>query len=60
MLVITVSMVCCSCIPPAPSCSDDTTVHVTLMNGSDTQFVVPNIGVCPNGMANEPHHFVNT
>jgi len=59
-LVAVMGAMCCSCIPPASMCNDETTVHLTLVNGSTTQLVVPNIGVCPNGMENEPHHFVAT
>ncbi len=34
------------------------TVRIKLVNTSETQFVRPNIGVCPNGMALPPHHFM--
>lgn len=49
-----------SCLLPAGTCTDETTVWIKLANDSATQYVAPNIGICPNGMASQPHHFVAT
>jgi len=38
--------------------SDGTIVRIRLINDSVTQYVAPNLGVCPNGMASTPHYFV--
>jgi hypothetical protein len=41
-----------------PNADDEASVRVTLVNGSSTQYVSPNLGVCPMGMATPPHYFV--
>lgn len=35
-------------------------VRIKVVNDSVRQFVSPVIAVCPNGIQNEPHHFVQT
>lgn len=43
----------------SPCQLDETnTVRIRLVNNSETQYVSPNLGVCPNGMSQSPHHFV--
>jgi hypothetical protein len=39
---------------------EEALVQITLVNESETQTVAPNLGVCPNGMASEPHYFVDS
>ncbi len=43
---------------PAPSDSTDV-IRIYLVNDSNTHYVSPNLGVCPNGMGFTPHYFVN-
>jgi len=33
-------------------------VRIKLVNDSERQFVSPNVAVCPNGITDPPHHFV--
>ena len=49
-----------TCSVPVVTCEDDEQIVIKLVNNSTTQSVAPNIGVCPNGMASQPHHFVST
>jgi hypothetical protein len=38
----------------------DPFVRIKVVNDSVRQTVSPNIAVCPNGIENDPHHFVQT
>jgi hypothetical protein len=49
----------CADLFPFLACGEESVVEIRLMNDSATQFVAANLGVCPNGMANEPHYFVD-
>jgi hypothetical protein len=42
----------------APNAEPQGIVQITLANDSATQYVAPNLGVCPQGMATLPHYFV--
>jgi hypothetical protein len=47
---------------PAPDGQDDShpnTLTITLFNDSCGTYISPKFGVCPNGMTEEPHHFVD-
>ena len=35
-------------------------VQIRFVNDSATETVAPNVGVCPNGMASEPHYFLDS
>jgi len=48
---------CLEWLSPGPT--EVGTVQVRLINDSSTQYVAPNLGVCPYGMATPPHYFVN-
>lgn len=43
----------------AGSCDETSSVRIRLVNTSADQFVAPNVGVCPNGMAASPHYFAH-
>jgi len=49
-----------TCIQLFTPCTEDAMVTVRLINDSATQTVSPNLGFCPNGMADVPHLFVST
>jgi hypothetical protein len=49
-----------TCLQLLTPCTEDAMVTVRLINDSATQSVSPNLGFCPNGMANVPHHFVSS
>ena len=38
---------------------DASSVRVYLINDSTTQYVAPNLGLCPQGLANPPHSFLD-
>jgi len=47
---------------PGPADQDappPTAIKITLFNDSCGTYLAPKFGVCPNGMTQEPHHFVN-
>jgi hypothetical protein len=48
----------CTDLFPLPGCGDDARVQIKLINDSTSRYVAPNLGICPNGMASQPHHFV--
>ncbi|MFH1420234.1 MAG: hypothetical protein ABII12_18330 [Planctomycetota bacterium] len=62
VVVTALAAVClgATCIQVFFPCDDATTVTIRLINDSETQTVAPNLGLCPNGMANQPHYFVST
>jgi hypothetical protein len=45
---------------PVLACGDGSVVEIRLVNESDTEYVAGNLGVCPNGMAVEPHYFIDS
>ncbi len=49
-----------TCVQFLAPCGETSTVTVKLINDSSTDTVAPNLGFCPNGMANQPHYFVST
>ncbi|MFH1748839.1 MAG: hypothetical protein ABIG44_17535 [Planctomycetota bacterium] len=57
--LIALSIAGCTCLFPTSTCTAATGVTIRLINDSATQHVVPNLGICPNGMAYTPHYFVN-
>ena len=59
-LIVLPAVAGCPGLWPVTPPTGDETVQVRLINDSATQYVAPNLGVCPNGMANQPHHFVET
>ena len=48
----------CPGLMPDPPPRDEAMVQIRLVNDSETKYVAPNLRVCPNGMANDPHHMV--
>jgi len=47
-----------TCLQSLFPCSEETMVTVRLINDSTSQYVAPNLGFCPLGMATQPHFFV--
>lgn len=41
----------------AGACDEGSSARIRLVNASADQYVAPNVGVCPNGMAAAPHYF---
>ena len=58
-LTLAVTVMGSTCTYVFPPCQGDSTVVIVLANDSTTQFVSPSLGVCPNGMAAQPHLFVD-
>ena len=60
-LVLVVSMLLCAGCTDSLlmlGASDPGSVRVYLVNTSSSRFVSPNIGLCPQGLANQPHNFL--
>jgi len=59
MLAVTLSAPWTGCLDrSSPNTDAAASVRVTLINGNSTQYVSPNLGICPLGMATPPHYFV--
>lgn len=54
------TMLACGGCPFDPGIWGDASsrVQIRLENTSATEYVAPNVGVCPNGMAQPPHYFL--